>query len=520
MKAPEEPKKRVGVWVRVSTEDQVRGESPETHERRARLYAESKGWNVVVVYRLDATSGKTVKGLGETSRMLADVKEGRISGLIFSKLARLARNTRELLEFADIFQDCNADLISLAESIDTSTPAGRFFYTIIAAVAQWEREEIASRVAAAVPIRAQMGKPLGGQAPFGYKWVDKKLVVDPAEAPVRKLLYELFQEQRRKKTVARMLNERGYRTRNGSPFSDTTVDRLIRDPTAKGIRRANYTKSNGDGKAWAVKPESEWVLLPVEAIVPKALWTSCNAFLDDQRAKGKRSTKPVAHLFSGLAYCSCGKKMYVPANSPRYTCYPCKNRMPVTDLETVFREQIKGLFFSPAEVAAYFEQADQAIQAKAELLAVLESEQDSLTGEIDKLYDLYQSGAVDKGLFARKYQPLQQRAAEIENELPQLRAELDVLRINHLSQEDIISNARNLYDRWPELAEDEKRRIAESVVERIEIGEGEIDIAYLYAPPPVPSQASQNEQRMLRDSSPPAAGSVPGNPPGARRARR
>lgn len=53
--------KRVGIWIRVSTEDQVRGESPETHERRARLYAEAKGWNVVEVYRLDAMSGKAVR---------------------------------------------------------------------------------------------------------------------------------------------------------------------------------------------------------------------------------------------------------------------------------------------------------------------------------------------------------------------------------------------------------------------------------------------------------------------------
>src|SRR5947199_4267159 len=107
--------KNVGIWIRVSTEDQARGESPQHHEERAREYAKFNHWQVKEVYDLAGVSGKTVMEHPEALRMLSDIRNGRITGLIFSKLARLARNTRELLEFADIFRQHRADMISLQE---------------------------------------------------------------------------------------------------------------------------------------------------------------------------------------------------------------------------------------------------------------------------------------------------------------------------------------------------------------------------------------------------------------------
>src|SRR5258707_12880440 len=116
------PQKTVGIWIRVSTEDQAQGDSPQHHEIRGRHYAAAKGWEVKEVYDLAGVSGKSVMEHPETKRMLADVRRGHISALIFSKLARLTRNARELMDFSDIFREQNADLISLQETLDTVTP--------------------------------------------------------------------------------------------------------------------------------------------------------------------------------------------------------------------------------------------------------------------------------------------------------------------------------------------------------------------------------------------------------------
>lgn len=493
--------KNIGIWIRVSTEMQVKDESPEIHEKRARMYAEAKGWNVVTVYRLDALSGKSILEYTETKRMLKDIQQGTISGIIFSKLARLARNTKELLEISEEFRLYDADLISLAESIDTSTPAGRLFFTIIAAMAQWEREEIADRVSKSVPIRAELGKPLGGQASFGYIWDNGEYKVNEKEAPVRKLMYEIFQKTKRIKTTANELNDMGYRTRNGSLFSGTTIERLIKETSPKGVRIANRTKSLGEGKAWTVKAKEDWIELPCEAIISEELWSICNDTLDRQHKKRENVGKRTTHLLAGYLYCSCGKKMYVYHADCIYKCKHCKKKIAESDIDEIYHEQLKTFLLTDVDVKTIQEKSNITILEKETLLKTIQGRYDKLFKKMEIQLQMRMDGELSKDDFAIFYNPLQEQLRQIETQIPVLQAEIDFMKISALSSHVIQQDARDLYKSWNLLPFEEKRTIIETITDKITVHQDTIDISFSYLPAPhILFEKDGNKQRNFMDS--------------------
>lgn len=497
---------QVGIWIRVSTEDQARGESPRNHEARARMYAELKGWTVVAMYDLSGVSGKSVAEHPEAQRMFADVAAGRIQGLIFSKLARLARNTRELLEFSDFFQKHNANLISLEESLDTSTPAGRLLYTVIGALAQWEREEISARVAASIPIRARQGKPTGGPGPFGFMWnKDRLLVHNPAEAPTVKRAFELFLETGKLLTTCERLGQEGLRSRKGS-FRPVTLKRILTDTVYKGLRRANYSKSKGNKKSWVLKPEADWVYVPVDPLVEEGVWDQANALLLKNAAgHPKRVPKEGKYLFSGLLVCSCGEKIYVQPYSgmkiPRYICRKCRLKINEDVLEEHFRRALKTMIARPEELTAVNDQQAEN-DAREERLVLLRRELKTVETRIGTLLDLVSDQTLDRLTFNERFTPLKERKEQILSEIPRLQAGIDFAKANALSKDYLLEKATNFASMWPLLNHDEKRRLVHDLVARIEISDHRLLFVMAYNSS---LRLIEKDMHILKDSSPPPA---------------
>lgn len=106
-----------------------------------------------------------------------------------------------------------------------------------------------------------------GSISFGYKRVGKDdMALDEQEAPIRKMMFDLFLEHKRFGTVANILNDKGYRTKRKSLFSGTTIKRLLQDPKAKGIRRSHTTKIDENGKT-VMRDKEEWYIHEAPRIV-------------------------------------------------------------------------------------------------------------------------------------------------------------------------------------------------------------------------------------------------------------
>src|ERR1039458_5906895 len=485
--------KPVGIWIRVSTEDQAKGESPEHHEERARSYAKSRGWQVKEVYDLAGQSGKAVMQHPEAKRMMKDVERGHITGLVFSKLARLSRNRRELEDFSDFFNKHRADLISLSEAIDTSTAGGRMFFHLLGVFAQWEREEITERVNASVLTRAKLGKSINGSAPYGYQWKDRKLIVQPEEAAIRRKAYELFLQFRRKGQVAQHLNAAGYRTRQGSIWHDTSIVRILEESSAKGVYVFNTMRQTGNWRT-EPKPESEWGKVECEQIIPEALWNQVNQIIEEQHKPWKKPGKPPVHLFSGLAYCTCGHKMYCRPESLKYYCRKCCNKIPIADLENVMRQELKVFFGQPKRIAQHLQQADRNLAEKSALLDAHQREIQKVRDGTHQTHQLYLHKQISGDGFRGLYAPAEERMKQLQAELPKLEAEVDFLKVNKLTADDVLHEANSLHERWPSLPPQDKRKIIEALIEKIVIGNGEIDITFSHLPSS--EELCKNQQRL------------------------
>jgi DNA invertase Pin-like site-specific DNA recombinase len=225
--------KRVVGYVRVSTLSQAtEGVSLAAQEAKLRAYCLAMDLDLVAVEK-DEVSAKSLKGRDGLARALARIDSGEVSGLIVTKLDRLTRSVRDLGALVERYFEKRADLLSLADSIDTRTAAGRLVLNVLVSVAQWEREATGERTRDALAHMKAEGVKLGGAA-LGWKHgegVDEegRRVVEAVEAEVAAVerVFALKAEGLTLRAIAAKLEAEGIATKRGGRWQAETVRKVL-----------------------------------------------------------------------------------------------------------------------------------------------------------------------------------------------------------------------------------------------------------------------------------------------------
>jgi site-specific DNA recombinase len=351
---------------------------------------------------------------------------------------------RGLAQILERLDDAGVLFRSATEPFDTSTSPGRMMVQMLGVFAEFERATIVERVISGMERKASRGEWTAGRLPFGYRLDSERrfLEPDPAEAPVVAELFRRYAERLEgSAALAAWLNDRGYRTKQGRPWSRHAVLTMLRNRTYLG--EITFRGSRHPA--------------PHEPLVTAELFKRAETILQQrgEDASTRRSNQS-DYLLTGLVQCArCGKRFVGAAahgNGGRYAYYVCfsrqrfgtkvcdNDRLPAEQLEEAILTKLERVLLQEEVVReaiaeAFAEQDAERPKREAELQAI-DAEVRHVDRALERYFRAFEQGTMPERACAP-------RIAELSRRLEGLRARREELAVEEpevaepLSDEDL-----------------------------------------------------------------------------------
>ena len=295
-------------YSRVSSEEQAaHGISIDAQRNILEGYAAMTS-SRIRIYEDAGYSGKNTNRPA-LQQLLADCRSGSVSVVVVWKLDRLSRSLRDTLTIIeDVFQPRNITLVSVTESIDTSTPSGRMMLNLLASFAQLEREQDSDRVVMAHKHLARDCKYLGGHIPLGYCVDDEKNYhLDPVTSPIVRRVFDMYLSRSGYTPILEYLNGHDLSGTRKTPFKKSDLNNLLKNEIYAGV----YVRRLGaDPRHRITSPETIRVPGGVPAILTADEWQRVCAIREQSRTSAAIYHASAVYPLSGLVFCaSCGALM-------------------------------------------------------------------------------------------------------------------------------------------------------------------------------------------------------------------
>ena len=153
--------------------------------------------------------------------------------------------------------------------------------------------------------------------------------------------------------------------------------------------------------------------------------------------------------------------MYTRKDTPKYCCRACNNKIPIADLEAIFHDELKAFLANSKKLASHLVSAGETLAQKESQITGIQESIQKVREEMTRTHRLYLDGQITTPRIRPVLQTCRGTVEPIAT--PKLQAEIDLLKVNRLSAEEIMAEATTLYERWPKLPADGRRKIAEAV---------------------------------------------------------
>ena len=286
--------KRVAAYARVSVE---RGRTMHSYSAQVSYYNEliqkNPEWEFAGVYADLGISGTGIEKRNDFKRLLQDCEEGKIDIILTKSVSRFARNTVDLLKVVRRLKELGIEVRFEKEDINSLTGDGELMLSILASFAQEEVISTSNNIKWAIKKKFESGKPQCRYKIYGYRWDDDNLVIEPEEAKIVKLIFEMYLNKVSAERMEIELKEMGVIATNGGYFNIGTIRDMLLNITYTGnlLLQKSYTpnplvrrkeKNNGQLPKYYVENNHE-------AIIPMEMFMKVQEERKRRKSEGQRA---------------------------------------------------------------------------------------------------------------------------------------------------------------------------------------------------------------------------------------
>ena len=402
-----EEKKKCGLYMRVSTEDQVReGFSLPEQKERLEAYCKFKGYEIIDYYQDAGISAKTGNYRPEFERLKADIKSKKINTIISLKLDRFTRSIYDWEELITFLDENDAYIDCVNDDINTTTANGKMISRLLVSVSQNEIERTSERTKIGLAGAIKQGH-IPHIAPLGYKHENKTLVIDYSTKDVVVRIFDLYYNGYSYQKISTLFNEEKVLGKNN--WRDSTIQNILQNEIYKG----DFVH----GKRTKTPTYYENV---VEPIISKEMWEDCQV----QKKKNSRSfQRTLTYLYLQKLKCpKCNRILGGKATTKKngtpyfyYYCNDCKISIKENAINEYFNQFINELVEYDSVVNQFF--LPMIRQKFDEPRDKLKSELDEQNAKLERIRKAYINGAFDLDIYNNETSIVEKAISRLKEEL-------------------------------------------------------------------------------------------------------